>query len=410
MYVAHQHCEDWRRDQHAPENTFQRKPPRRKHFYSWVATDKAQLEKTEKFVLRGLDYHQAKIAGLNTISTEDISELDDNAVRVADLGGIANSNVNRDRPDEQQPSTPLSLLPAQETAAKEGKEIIILIHGFAGGVAAWAQNWRFLSEHYRVYAFDLPGFARSEHRASTVTSLPEAVDYFSEYIHRWFERLSFREPVIVLAHSFGCFVASHYAMRSGAETIKLLLLAEPWGLVRGNASRLKKYSLQARVLLRIFYNIGLLGLLRGVGPVGPWLLRRARPDFEERWCNFLGDPSPMYDYLYHCNAQGPPVGEKVFRVCCHYDACAKESLLDVLPDRLDSRIGVGLLFGGKSWLNTPEGPELAALLRDRGVRVCLYTLENASHQIFMDEVEGFNTKVVEMITELSSDLCSTPSV
>ncbi|AYU78887.1 Alpha/beta hydrolase family/alpha/beta hydrolase fold/Serine hydrolase [Leishmania donovani] len=410
MYVARQRCENRRSKQHAPEDTFRRQPPRRKHFYSWVATDKTQLQKTEKLVLNGLPYYQAKIAGLNTISTDDIRELDDNAVSVADPSGIAKSKTIRDGAAEHQTTTPLAPLPARNAAAEVEKDVVVLIHGFAGGVAGWAQNWRFLSEHYRVYAFDLPGFARSERRASTATSLPEAMDYFRDYIHRWFARLDLGQPVIVLAHSFGCFVAAHYAMRNGAESIKLLLLAEPWGLVRANANRMKKYPLQARVLLALFYNIGLLALLRGVGPVGPWLLRRVRPDFEERWCTFLGDPSPMYDYLYHCNAQHSLVGEKLFKACCHYDVCAKESLLDALPGTLDKRIGVGLLFGGKSWLNTPEGPELAALLRERGVRVRIDTLANAGHQIFMDDVAGFNKKVVEMITELSSDCCSTLSV
>lgn len=102
--------------------------------------------------------------------------------------------------------------------------------------------------------------------------------------------------------------------------------------------------------------------------------------------------------------------KKLFKAGCHYDVCAKKSLLDALPGTLDKRIGGGLLFGGKSWLNTPEGPELAALLREGGVRVRIDTLVNASHQIFMDDVAGFNKKVVEMITELSSDSCATLSV
>ncbi|CBZ27149.1 conserved hypothetical protein [Leishmania mexicana MHOM/GT/2001/U1103] len=410
MYAARQRCENPCRSQYAPAGAFRRQPPRRKHFYSWVATDKTQLQKTEKLVLQGLPYYQAKIAGLNTISTDDIRELDDNPVRVANLSGITKSKTIRNRADEQQTTTPLSPLTARNAAAEVEKDIIVLIHGFAGGVAGWAQSWRFLSEHYRVYAFDLPGFARSERRASTATSLPEAMDYFCDYIHRWFARLDFGQPVIILAHSFGCFVASHYAMRNGAESIKLLLLAEPWGVARSNANRVKKHPLQVRVLLALFYNIGFLALLRGVGPMGPWLLRRVRPDFEERWVTFLGDPSPMYDYLYHCNAQHPLVGEKLFKACCHYDVCAKESLLDALPGTLDKSIGVGLLFGGKSRLNTPEGPELGALLREKGVRVRIDTLDNAGHQIFMDDVAGFNKKVVEMVTELSSDSCPTLSV
>ncbi|CAG9574094.1 conserved hypothetical protein [Leishmania major strain Friedlin] len=284
MCVARKRCKNSPSSQHVPEDTFRRQPPRRKHFYSWVATDKTQLQKKEKLVLQGLLYYYSKIAGLNIISTDDIRELDDNAVCVcvcvADLSGIAKSEATRDGAAEHPTTTPLSPLPARNAAAKVEKDVIVFIHGFAGGVAGWAQSWCFLSENYRVHAFDLPWFARSERRASTATSLPEAMNYFGDYIHGWLERLDFGQPVIVLAHSFGWFVAAHYAMRHGAESIKLLLLSEPWGLVRANANRMKKCPLQVRVLLALFYNIGFLELLRAVGPVGPWLLRRLRPDLE----------------------------------------------------------------------------------------------------------------------------------
>ncbi|KAI5688444.1 Serine aminopeptidase [Leishmania braziliensis] len=402
MQAVQQRFHMRRRNPHAPENASQRQPPRRKHFYSWVATDKTQLETAEKVMLQGLLYYQAKIAGLNTISTDDIRKLDDNAALAANLSGVTNTNIICSCTGEQQATTSLSPLPAWKAAAKDEKEVIVLIHGFAGGVAGWAQNWRFLAERYRVYAFDLPGFARSERRASAAKSLPEAMDYFCDYIHRWFAQLDFRRPVMVLAHSFGCFVASHYAMRHGANCIKLLIFAEPWGLTRGDANRMKMYPLLERALLALFYNVGLLALLRGVGPAGPWMLRRIRPDFEGKWCAFLDDPSTVYDYLYHCNAQNSLVGEKLFKACCHYDVCAKESLLDVLPDTLDKRIAVGLLFGGKSWMNSTEVVELGELLRERGVRVRVYTLADAGHQIFTDDVAGFNKKVSEIVSELSS--------
>ncbi|KAG5478603.1 hypothetical protein LSCM1_06006 [Leishmania martiniquensis] len=391
----------------SPNESFQRRPPRRKHFYSWVATDKIQLETAEKLVLKGLLYYQAKIAGLNTISTDDIRGLDDKATLVSKHRGMTDSSTFRDRPDRQQQQQPealsFSLLPARKAAGEKEKDVLILIHGFAGGVGGWAQNWRCLAERYRVYAFDLPGFARSERRASAATSLAEVMDYFCGYIREWFERLNFMRPVVILAHSFGCFVASHYTMRHGANCIKLLMLVEPWGLIRGSATRMKRYSLQARVLLALFHNVGLLGLLRSAGPAGPWLLRRMRPDFEEKWRTFFDDPSVIYDYLYHCNAQYPLVGEKLFKACWHYDVCAKESLLDALPGTLDQRIAVGLLFGGKSPLNSPEGAELAALLRARGARVCIDTLANAGHQIFTDDAAVFNEKVIEMIIDLSAD-------
>ncbi|KAK7198361.1 Alpha/beta hydrolase family/alpha/beta hydrolase fold/Serine hydrolase [Novymonas esmeraldas] len=371
-----------------PVDPAQRQPPRRKHFYSWVATDREQLETTERLVLQGLPYHQARVAGLNTISTDDIRELDDDS-GVARAGAAAAAAA-------------VVAGASDPSAGVKDKDVLVLVHGFAGGVAGWAQNWACLAEHYRVYAFDLPGFARSERRATTATSVTEAMDFFCDYLDRWFARLDFARPVMVLAHSFGCFVSAHYAMRRGPTRIQLLLMAEPWGLMRSDPERIKRFPLFARMLLALFRNVSPLALLRGAGPAGPSLLRRTRPDFEEKWRAFLDDPSAMYDYLYHCNAQHPAVGERLFKACCHYDVCAKEPLVDTLPGTLDTGVRVGLLFGGKSWLNAPEGAELATLLRAAGNRVQLDTLASAGHQIFTDDVAGFNAKAVDMIAALTS--------
>lgn len=358
-----------------------RQSPHRKRFFSWVPTDETQLEQTERLVLRGLPYFQARIAGLNTIATDDIRHLDDDVMNSA---GTA---------------TPLSPL----TAPDDEREVLILIHGFAGGLAGWAQNWVYLAERHRVYAVDLPGFARSERRPTKASTLEESMDHFCDYLTRWFARLAFARPVIILAHSFGCFVISHFALRTGAAHIKMLILAEAWGLRRPDEARVKKYPLHFRVLLSVFHNMNPLAVLRVAGPAGPSLLRRARPDFEAKWSSFMTDTGAMYDYLYHCNAQPHPVGEKLFKACCHYDVCAKESLADALPGKLDPHISVGLLFGEDSWLNGPEGKELAAKLHADGTRMCFGTLPKAGHQIFTDNVKGFNKMVTLVIDRLSTE-------
>lgn len=392
---------------------YKRHAPHRKHFYSWVATDKKQLATTERLLLRGLPYYQAKIAGLNTISTDDISGYDDNIVSlnaelrpantVTGSGDLTNSNERHHSSAAETPSLAPHSMQDEEAAAPDTKDVLLLIHGFGGGVAGWAQNWRFFAEHYRVYAIDLPGFARSERRPHHATSVQEAMDFMCGYLARWFRRVRFDKPIIVLAHSFGCFVASHYAMRCGADQIKHLFLTEPWGMVRGDPNRVKKSPLSLRFLLMLFYHVSPLALLRAAGPGGPQLLRRTRPDFKEKWKAFLDNTDPLYDYLYHCNAQRLPVGETLFQACCHYDVCAKEPLPHVLPHKLDKRIRVALLFGGTSWLAPHEAVEMAAVMRAKGFHVLTDTLPTAGHQIFTDDVPGFNTKMLHMLETLAAD-------
>lgn len=380
-----------------PVKIAKRRAPHRKHFYTWVATDKKQLEATERLMLSGLSYYRASVAGLNTISTDDIRCFDDTVVT-----GVSGRSAAGSSGDVASTSGEATYTPRSLTGASQ-KDVLVLIHGFAGGVAGWAQNWRFFSEHYRVYAFDLPGFARSERRKHGATSVQEAMDYACGYLERWFRQLRFTAPVVILAHSFGCFVAAHFAMRSGSAKVKQLCLTEPWGMMRGDRERVKKYPLIFRLLLKFFYHVSPLALLRAAGPAGPLLLRRMRPDFKAKWSTFLEDTDPLYDYLYHCNAQRSPVGETLFQACCHYDVCAKEPLPDVLPDQLDRRIGVALLFGETSWLAPREAMEMSTSMREKGFRVVADTLPSAGHQIFTDNVQGFNEKILSMMRMLVAE-------
>ncbi|KPI85487.1 hypothetical protein ABL78_5447 [Leptomonas seymouri] len=371
---------------------YKRQAPHRKHFYSWVATDKKQLEATERLLLRGLPYYQAQIAGLNTISTDDICACNESLAAAA-----ASADGKRVE------TAAAALSPVSPTAMEaDTRDVLLLVHGFAGGLAGWAQNWRFFAEHYRVYAIDLPGFARSERRAHRATSVPEAMDFVCGYLERWFQRLDFKKPVIVVAHSFGCFVAAHYAMRCGASQIKQICFTEPWGVMRGNRDSVKKSSITFRLLLTLFYHVSPLALLRAAGPGGPQLLRHTRPDFEEKWKAFLENTTPVYDYLYHCNAQRSPVGETLFQACCHRNVCAKEPLQDVLPFKLDKRIRVAFLFGGESWLESCEAVEMASVMLEKGFHVLIDTLPTAGHQIFTDDVKGFNEKTLSLLRALAT--------
>lgn len=376
-----------------PQDDLHRCTPHRKHFYSWVATDKEQLEKAESVLLRGLEYYQATIAGLNTISTDDIQCVDDTQYQTA----VACQDELLLHDGESHPWQRERRSSVQIPFGDEEKEILLLVHGFAGGVAGWAQNWRFFAERFRVYAFDLPGFARSERRNCVAATQQESMDFMCEYLQRWFQAVNFGKPVIVLAHSFGCFVSAHFAMRSGPRYIRTLLFAEPWGVNHADPERIKSFSLPVRVLLRLFYRASPLALLRGAGPMGPALLRRARPDLSARWGSYLEDPMAISDYVYHCNAQRSPVGELMFRTCCHYDACARKPLSDELPMGLDKSIELGLLFGKESWIKHDEGMAMALEMREMGFDVSISILGGAGHQIFTDQVNRFNETVENFI-------------
>eukprot|EP00961_Rhodomonas_salina_P218127 2947175-Rhodomonas_salina.3 len=63
--------------------------------------------------------------------------------------------------------------PPTDNTGQVGTEgpAVVLLHGFGGGLALWAQNLRGLASSYTVYALDLPGHAGSSAPPKTSATL-----------------------------------------------------------------------------------------------------------------------------------------------------------------------------------------------------------------------------------------------
>jgi pimeloyl-ACP methyl ester carboxylesterase len=101
---------------------------------------------------------------------------------------------------------------------------VLMIHGIGAGNSShlYRNNTLALSQQHRVYAFDFPGFARSGARAGMYTN-----DGYVAVI-REFIKIVVREPVMIVASSYG----ADYAMRVASEEPSLvtrLLLSNPSG-------------------------------------------------------------------------------------------------------------------------------------------------------------------------------------
>ncbi|KAF8275388.1 putative monoglyceride lipase [Trypanosoma cruzi] len=339
-------------------------------WFRWRPTDAACLERSEALMLEGIRYHQEFVAGLNTISNVEFRR-----------GTVAGDG---------------------------GRDVMVLIHGFAGGLACWAQNWEFFSAEYELYAIDLPGFGRSERPCVNVSSLEGSMQFICGYMERWFCEMNFGRPVILLGHSFGGFVAAHYAMRHGPSRVKLLALADPWGVNAADPRRIELAPVHHRLALKIFYAANPLSLLRAAGPVGPKLFKSLRPDFANRWRSFLASPQVFYEYTYHCNAQLPPLGEMLFKACCHADVAAKTPLVGVLPGGLSKAIPLVLLYGSHTWMNAECGFTMVEKMAEDGYKAKADTVMNAGHQVFTDNVVAFNEKMSQMIRSMVREGTSHP--
>lgn len=378
--------------------SLKRKAPRRPSLLSWVPTDVEQLHHAEKLLFRGQRVFKAQICGLNTLSSaRDIRQLDDH---------VRSSKSSSERTETSAGESPVEAATAwtedtEAFAGGSGRDALVMIHGFGGGAGNWAQNWEYFSERYDVYAVDLPGFAGSERPKIRPESQEEAMDFICSYIEKWLAVMNFGGPVVLMGHSFGCLVSGTLAMRLGPKVVKMLVFIEPWGVNRGSKERVEQLPVVARLALRSFYaSLSPLCVVRGLGPMGPSLLRCVRPDFGRFWGSFV-DVDVVYDYIYHCNALEPPTGEYLFRSCCHLDVSAQRPLVDALPANLSKEIPLAVVLGEDSILLKDGVFEMEASMKAAGFRVMVEVIPGASHQVLSHKAAEMNVSAHRMMTKLA---------
>ncbi len=84
---------------------------------------------------------------------------------------------------------------------------VVLLHGWGQNLEMMAYIAVFLKEHFKVYSLDLPGFGASSEPIKAYT-----VEDYATWLHKFLEELEVTNPIII-AHSFGCRIAFHYAYK-----------------------------------------------------------------------------------------------------------------------------------------------------------------------------------------------------
>ena len=92
---------------------------------------------------------------------------------------------------------------------KKGKtgRPVLLMHGWGQNKEMMSFIAEFLSAHFVVYNFDMPGFGGSDDPDE-----PWGSYEYSEFIHKFCEKKKIEDPIII-AHSFGCRVGIQYAYK-----------------------------------------------------------------------------------------------------------------------------------------------------------------------------------------------------
>ncbi|XP_039251912.2 (Lyso)-N-acylphosphatidylethanolamine lipase-like [Styela clava] len=276
----------------------------------------------------------------------------------------------------------------------EDKTPLVMVHGMAGGIGLFALNYDALVGKRPVYAFDLLGFGRSSHPNFEKDAI-DSENQFVESIEQWRDSVGLNK-MIILGHSFGGYLASSYALKY-PERIEHLILADPWGFPAWKAddTRVRRIPWWARGLVKVLSPFNPLAAVRGSGPLGPRLIR-LRGDLGEKFNDLSeeDDPSPVFDYIYHCNAQNPS-GEVGFKNLTEKIGFALNPMIERIGG-LKPGMPVSFVYGARTWMDSKCGNQTQELLPDNDVQV--YSIKAAGHHVYADQPDNFH-KVVNSICE-----------
>lgn len=160
---------------------------------------------------------------------------------------------------------------------------LCLLHGIGSQSGSWAPQLDALGAHYRVIAWDAPGYGRSDALASAA---PVAADYAATLAALW-DALGV-ERAVVVASSLGALIAGAFAARWPARVTGLVLLNPAGGYGRADAAD-RAAKLAAR--LDRLAALGPAGMARELAPgmlspaasaearaLAAWSTARLRPD------------------------------------------------------------------------------------------------------------------------------------
>lgn len=143
-----------------------------------------------------------------------------------------------------------------------------------------------------------------------------------------------------------------------------------------------------------------LAPLRAAGPWGPTLIQKFRPDLRRKWEELIGqdDADLILNYIYHCNAQDHPTGERTMKALALPMGWARFPMVQRVT-KLGDDIDLTFIYGSRSWIDRQPAIQIRSLLRDRSVDI--HVIQGSGHHVYADKHEDFNRIVRE--TALNCD-------
>lgn len=105
----------------------------------------------------------------------------------------------------------------------------LFVHGFGGTGLYFYRTIDLLRHEFRITTIDLLGMGASGRPPFKLKTSRDSVEFFIHSIEAWFRNQKIDEPFIIIGHSMGAFISTHYSLRYPHRVSKLVLLS-PCGI------------------------------------------------------------------------------------------------------------------------------------------------------------------------------------
>lgn len=108
------------------------------------------------------------------------------------------------------------ILTNYEVVNPKARKTVLLLHGWGSNASYWLPLIKTLSNQFRYYLLDLPGFGGTR-ELKTNSDVPD----YTEFVHEFIKKLRLKD-VILAGHSFGGQIASDFALKHKLKRLILI--------------------------------------------------------------------------------------------------------------------------------------------------------------------------------------------
>jgi pimeloyl-ACP methyl ester carboxylesterase len=241
--------------------------------------------------------------------------------------------------------------------------IIVIIHGFASGLATFVKLYKKLYKKYEIYAIDLIGYGLSTKIIFSNNNIISE-NIFIDSIEEWRKELNLKS-IILCGHSFGCYLIINYYNKYSLN-VKSLILIEPWNFSDKRENKLI-YKLPA---------INFIKFLKFLKPLSYYLMYLLSFDIcKNISINLKND---IFNYLYYINISS--TGEQGFF------SIIESFFYPIKPLKIkDNNIKIKIIYGENTWLDIVSGIEF---YKKRKRNTQLFIIKNCAHQLYGEQLDN----------------------